>query len=119
MPNRLKTTMYVITVYLALLGVLFTFLPGTARSAMGIALSDEALTLLYGQVILALAFMAYLVASNIDTLGKLATGFMVLFGGHILVFAYQLFSGLQTFAQVGPPLIISVIFTTILFFFRR
>ena len=119
MSNRLKTTMYVITVYLALLGVLFTFLPGTARSAMGIALSDKALTLLYGQVVLALAFMAYLVASNIDMLSKMATGFLVLFGGHILVFAYQLFTGVQTFARVGPPLIISVIFTTLLFFFRR
>jgi hypothetical protein len=46
MSNRLKTTMYGVTVYLALLGVLFSFFPTTARSALGIALSDEALSLL-------------------------------------------------------------------------
>lgn len=119
MSNRLKYLMYTITIYLGLLGLLFTFFPGIARASMGIALSDEALTLLYGQVVLALAFMAYLVASNLEQLSKMTAGFIALFGGHILVFGYQLASGIQTFAQVGPPLILSVVFTVLLLIFQK
>ena len=118
MNSRLKTTFWVITIYLAVLGLLFTFAPGTARSVMQIPLSDPALTLLYGQVTLTLAFMAYLVASN-AALARMATGFLVLFAGHVIVFAYQLGTNVQTFAQVGPPLIISLIFVVLLYLFRR
>jgi hypothetical protein len=53
---------------------------------MNITLSDEALTLLYGQVMLAVAIMAFLVAGNLDTLSLMAWGFVALFGGHVLVF---------------------------------
>lgn len=114
MKARMKKTMWAITIYLAILGVLFTFLPGTARSVFGILLNDEALTLIYGQVVLSLAFMAYLVATN-EGLAKMTIGFLVLFAGHVIVFAYQLATNVQTFAQVGPPLIITVIFTFLLF----
>jgi hypothetical protein len=69
--------------------------------------------------VLALAFMAYLVANNVDSLGKMASGFVALFGGHILVSAYQVFTSVQTFAQVGPPLIISAIFMVLLYSFRN
>ena len=117
MSSKLKTTLYVIAVYLAILGALFAFAPRTAESVMGISLPDAALTLLYGQVSLTLAFMAYLTASG--GLSSMVNGFLVLFGGHILVFIYQLTTGISTFAQVGPPLVVSVIFTVLLFWFRR
>ena len=118
MNSRLRTTMWVITAFLAVIGALFVFAPETARSVFGIVLSDEALTLVFGEVVLNLAFMAYLVATN-DVLAKMTTGFMVLFVGHVLVFGYQLATNVQTFAQVEPPLIISVIFATLLYFYRK
>lgn len=111
--------MIVIAVYLLILGVLFFAFPRTAESVFNISLPDAPLTLLYGQVVLTLAFMAYLVATNFDTLSKMTTGFMVLFGGHVVVFLYQLFTGMQTIAQVGPPLVISIIFTVLLYLFGR
>jgi hypothetical protein len=39
--------------------------------------------------------------------------------GHVLVFVYLLSTGVQTFAQVGPPLIIAAIFLILLWLFRR
>jgi len=118
MNSRLKTTMYVIAGYLAILGALFAFAPGVARNAMGIELNDAALTLLYGQVSLTLAYMAYLVATN-EGLAKMANGFFVLFVGHIAVFAYQMATNVQTFAQVGPPLIVSAIFSILIYMFKK
>jgi hypothetical protein len=39
--------------------------------------------------------------------------------GHIVVFAYQLATGMLNFAQAGPPLIINAIFSVLLFLFRK
>lgn len=117
MNSRLKTTMKVITVYLAILGALFAFAPDMARNAFGIELSDPALTLLYGQVVLSLAYFAYLVFSN-EGLAKISNGFLVMFVGHIAVFGYQLATNVQTFAQVGPPMIISLVFSVLLYLYR-
>jgi len=38
---------------------------------------------------------------------------------HILLFLYLLVAGAQTFVQVGPPLIVAVIFLVLLLVFRR
>ena len=119
MNTRLRTTLYAITAYYTILGILFLFLPSTTESVFGISLPDAALTMLYGQVVLSLAYMAYLVARDIDGLGKMYAGFVVVFGGHFIVFLFQLFNGVATFAQIGPPLIISVIFTVLLLVFGR
>lgn len=119
MNNRLRTLMYVITIYLLILGILFLFLPRTAETVFGISLPDAALTMLYGQIVLTMAFLSYRIASEIGSYAKLSTVFIVLFGGHFLVWAYQLATGISTFAQVGPPFIISIIFTVLLFFFGR
>ena len=118
MNTRLRTLMYVITVYLLVMGVLFLFLPRTAESAFSISLPDAALTMLYGQVVLSFAYLAYRIAIDITAYGKLYAVLVFMFGGHILVWAYQLVNGVSTFAQVGPPLIISAIFTVLLFLFR-
>ena len=101
-----------------LVGVLFLFLPRTAESVFGMELPDAALTMLYGQVVLTLAFLAFQVARN-SSLAKASNVFVVLFGGHILVWVYQLATGMSTFAQVGPPLVISGIFTVLLLMFGK
>lgn len=117
--NRLKTLMYVIAAYLTILGVLFLLLPRSAEAIFGISLPDASLTMLYGQVVLTLAYLAYRVAADTGAFAKLYAVFVALFGGHILVFGYQIFAGVATFAQVGPPLIISVIFTVLLLLFGK
>ena len=61
---------------------------------------------------------AYRVAKD-DGLAKMYAGYVALFGGHILVFLYQIITGIATFAQGGPPLIISIIFTVLLLVFSR
>jgi hypothetical protein len=118
MNGKLKTTMFVITAYLTILGVLFLFLPRTAESVFGISLPDTALTMLYGQIVLTMAYMAYRVGKD-GALAKMYAGFVFLFGGHVLVWVYQLATGISTFAQVGPPLVISGIFTVLLLMFGR
>ncbi len=116
MSGKLGTTIKVIAVYLLVLGVLFLFLPGTVESIMGITLPDPALTMLYGQVILTMAYLAYYVARD-ARFAKLYAVFVFLFGGHVLVWFYQLTAGISTFAQVGPPMIVSLIFTVLLLVF--
>jgi hypothetical protein len=39
--------------------------------------------------------------------------------GHVVIFGYQLGTGMLYFAQAGPPLIINAIFTVLLFIFRK
>lgn len=73
---------------------------------MGIALPDATLTMLYDQLVLTLAYFAYLVARNISAYGSLYPIFVFLLLEHLLVWVYQLFNGLVTLAQVGPPLVI-------------
>lgn len=119
MDTRLRTTMYAITIYLTVLGVMFLFLPGIVESIMGISLPDAGLTMLYGQLVLTLAYLGYYVARNVESMRKLYAVFVFLFVGHLLVWLYQLFTGISTFAQVGPPLVISVIFTVLLFMYGR
>lgn len=118
MNKGLRNTLYAIAVYLTVLGALFLFFPRAAESVFGISLPDKALTMLYGQVVLTLAYMAYRIA-RYDGFAKMYAGFVALFGGHILVFLFQIFTGIATFAQNGPPLVISIIFTTLLLVFGR
>jgi hypothetical protein len=119
MNTRLRTTHFVIAVYLLILGILFTFFPSIAETVFGIALPDAALTMLYGQVVLTLAYLAYRVGRDVVEFAKLYAVFVALFGGHIVVFLFQIFTGVATFAQNGPPLVISIIFTTLLLLFGR
>ncbi|MBE0670797.1 MAG: hypothetical protein IH588_09430 [Anaerolineales bacterium] len=66
-----------------------------------------------------MAFLIHLTASNMETYRKLVMIFQVFAAGEALIFAFQLFSGMYTFAQVGPPMIIWTIFTVLLFIFGR
>jgi len=118
-PKRLRWTLNILGVYLTIVGVLFLFLPGVAEAAFSISLLDPALTPLYGQVLLVVAFMAYLVAQDVEKHARLVWVFIFEQAGHLLVFLYLLIGGIQNFAQVGPPFIIAVIFLALMLAFRR
>jgi hypothetical protein len=115
----LRIVLFVQAVYLSILGLLFLFVPSAAEAAFKISLPDPALTPLYGQVVLTIALMAFLVASDVEKHIKLVWAFIFEQLGHILVFGYQLGAGVATFAQVGPPLIVAVIFLVLFVAFYR
>ena len=117
--KALRIVLLVQAVYLTVLGLVFLFAPAAAEGAFQISLPDPALTPLYGQVVLTIALMAYLVASNVEKHIKLVWAFIFEQVGHILVFGYQLGTGIATFPQVGPPLVIAIIFLVLLAVFYR
>lgn len=119
MNKKLQITLYVIAVYLTIFGVLFLFAPRVAEMVLSAKLPDAALTMLYGQLTLTFAFLAFLAARGGDGLSKLSLVLLVLTAGHIVIFGLQLATGVSTIAQVGPPLIINAIFTVLLFLFRK
>ena len=115
----LRIVLLVQAVYLTILGLMFLFAPSAAEGAFQISLPDPALTPLYGQVVLTIALIAFLVASNVEKHIKLVWAFIFEQVGHILVFGYQLGVGITTFPQVGPPLVVAVIFLVLLAVFYR
>lgn len=117
--NALKIMLYVVAVYLTLIGSLYLFFPGVAENAFGISLSDRSTAMLHGFGNLVMAFMMYMTASNLETYRKLVTVFQVFAAGEALIFAYQWLSGMYAFAQVGPPMIIWAVFSGLLFVFGR
>lgn len=119
MSKRLQITLYVIAVYLTVFGILFIFLPSVAEKVLSNNLPDKALNMLYGQLTLTFAYVAFLAARGGDGESKLARITLVLTTGHVVVFGHQLLTGVLNFAQAGPPLIINAIFTVLLFLFRK
>ena len=115
----LRIVLLVQAVYLLILGLMFLFAPTAAEGAFQISLPDPALTPLYGQVVLTIALTAFLVASDMEKHIKLVWAFIFEQVGHILVFGYQVGAGIATFPQVGPPLIVAVIFLVLLVVFYR
>ena len=115
----LRYVLLALAVYMTVVGGLFLFAPSVAEAAFQMSLTDPALTPLYGQVVLVLALMAYLVSTDAAKYAKPVWAFVFAEAGHILIFGWQLMSGIATFAQVGPPLIIAVIFLILLVAFNR
>ena len=115
----LKNVLLALAVYMTVVGGLFLFAPSVAEAAFQMSLTDPALTPLYGQVVLVLALMAYLVSTDAAKYAKPVWAFVFAEAGHVLIFGWQLMSGISTFAQVGPPLIIAVIFLILLVAFNR
>lgn len=115
----LRYVLLALAVYMTVVGGLFLFVPSVAEAAFQMSLTDPALTPLYGQVVLVLALTAYLVSTDAAKYAKLAWAFIFAEAGHVLIFSWQLMSGISTFAQVGPPLIIAVIFLILLVAFNR
>ncbi len=119
MSKRLQVTLYGIAAYLTVFGILFMFLPRIAEKVLSNSLPDAALNMLYGQLTLTFAYVAFLTARGGDGSSKLAGVLLALTAGHILVLGYQLMTGMLNFAQAGPPLIINTIFTVLLLLFRK
>jgi uncharacterized protein YjeT (DUF2065 family) len=115
----LKNVLLAMAVYMTVIGVLFLFAPSVAKAAFQLSLPDAALNMLYGQVVLGIALMAYLVSTDVAKYARLVWALIFVEAGHILVFGWQLMTGLATFAQVGPPMIIAVIFLVLIFYFKR
>jgi len=117
--KALRIMMYVLVTYLTIIGSLYLFFPDTAEHAFSITLSDRSTAMLHGFGNLVMAFLIHLTAFNLETYRKLVTVFQVFAAGEAVIFAFQLLSGMYTFAQVGPPMIIWTIFTILLFVFGR
>jgi hypothetical protein len=117
--KSLRIVLIVQAVYLLILGLMFLIAPSAAEAAFQISLPDPALTPLYGQVVLTIALMSYLVASDVEKHIKFVWAFIFEQIGHVLVFGYQLGTGIATFAQVGPPLIVAAIFLVLFVVFYR
>lgn len=119
MNRKLQITLYVITAYLTVFGVLFLFAPAVAEKVLNNNLPDKALNMLYGQLSLTFAYTAFLAARGGDGLGKLSRVILALTTGHVVIFSFQLATGVLNFSQAGPPLIVNAIFTVALFLFRK
>ncbi|MCK6566349.1 MAG: hypothetical protein DCC59_17595 [Chloroflexi bacterium] len=119
MNKNLQITLYVVAAYLTVFGVLFLFAPVIAEKVLNNALPDKALNMLYGQLSLTFAYTAFLAARGGDGLAKLSRVILALTTGHVVVFGFQLATGVLNFSQAGPPLIINAIFTVLLFLFRK
>lgn len=119
MSKRLQITLYVIMAYLTVFGILFLFLPSVAEKVLSNKLPDKALNTLYGQLTLTFAYVAFLAARGGEGTSKLSRIILALTTGHVLVFGYQLLTGVLNFAQAGPPLIVNAIFTVLMFLFRK
>ena len=117
--KSLKITLYVISFYLIVIGALYLFAPGIAETVFQVTLSDRSTAMLHGFGDLIMAFLAITIASNLEKYRKLVRVYQVFAAGETLIFAYQLISGMYTFAEVGPPTIIWGIFTVLLFVFGR
>ncbi|MDF1500091.1 MAG: hypothetical protein P1P76_06465 [Anaerolineales bacterium] len=57
MNKKLQVTLYVIAGYLTIIGALFLFAPSAAEKMMSASLPDATLNMLYGQVVLTLAYL--------------------------------------------------------------
>jgi hypothetical protein len=119
MSKRLKILLYVVAAWMTVVGVLFLFLPNVAEAMFGAPLPDRGLAMLYGQVVLTFAFTAFLAAQGGDGLSKLSLVILVLTIGHVIIFGYQLISGMSSFMSAGIPLIVNAIFSVLLFLFRK
>jgi hypothetical protein len=118
MNNKLKTLLYVITAYLMLLGGMFLFAPSTLAVVLKAGeLPDKVLNILYGQVLLTFAYVGYMAASGGDS--RLSRAVLALTAGHVIVFSFLIGSGMQTFEQAGPPLILNGIFASLLLLWRK
>ena len=115
----LRYVLLALAVYTTVVGGLFLLAPRVAEVAFQTTLPDAALTPLYGQVALVIALMAYLVSTDVAAYRKLVWAFVFAEAGHALIFGWQLMSGIASFAQVGPPMIIAVIFLVLLVVFQR
>jgi hypothetical protein len=119
MTRKLQITLYVVAAYFAFFGILFVFAPRVFEQITRSTLPDAKLTLLYGQHTLTFAFVAFMAAREKEAASKLSLTILVVTAGNAVIFGYLLMTGMESFPQVGPPLIVNSILTVLLFLFRK
>ena len=91
MNKGLQITLYVVCAYLLVFGLLFLLAPGLAAQVMSTTLPDKALNMLYGQMMLTFAYVAFLAARGGEGLTRLSRVVLVL--TPILIFSAGLLYG--------------------------
>src|SRR5262245_2071919 len=119
MTRKLQITLYVVAAYLSVFGILFVFAPGLFERITQTRLHDAKLTLLYGVNTLIFAFVAFMAAREKEAASKLSLTILLVTAGNAVVFGYLLLTANEGFPQVGPPLIVNLILTLLLFLFRK
>jgi hypothetical protein len=118
MTKKLRITLYFISAYLALFGVMFLLAPSVAERITHTT-HDATLNILYGQYTMTFALVAFMAARKREATSELSLVVLVLTAGHVIVFSYLLMSGIQDFSQAGAPLIANLILAVLLFLFRK
>jgi hypothetical protein len=118
MTKKLRITLYFISAYLALFGVMFLLAPSVASRITHMT-HDATLSVLYGQYTMTFAFVAFMAARKREATSELSLVVLVLTAGHVMVFGYLFMSGIQDFSQAGAPLIVNSILAVLLFLFRK
>jgi hypothetical protein len=117
MDRKLKILLYALTAYLTVIGMMFLFAPSAFAAMIKVAeMPDKVLNILYGQLVLTFAYVGYMAATSGEQ--RLSRALLALTLGHVVVFGYLLGSAMQTFEQVGPPLIINAVFSFLLMLWR-
>jgi hypothetical protein len=106
-------------IYLTILGLMFWFFPSVAEAIFQYTMKDPVLTPLFGQVLLTVAIVCYIVARDVKGHTKLTWALVFENIGHIVVFVYLLVTGEAGFVTLGPPLIISAILLVLFLYFFR
>jgi hypothetical protein len=119
MTRKLQITLDVIAAYLAFFGILFLFAPGVFEQITQSTLPDAKLTLLYGQYTLTFAFVAFMAAREKEAASKLSLTILIVTAGNAVIFGYLLMTGMESFPEVGPPLIVNSVLAVLLFLFRK
>lgn len=118
MTKRLQILLYIITLYLTIFGLLFILLPDMAAEFTKTAPAPT-LSLIYGQYSLTFALVAFLAAREQRRDNPLSFVILILLIGHVVVFSYELLTGLQAWAQAGPPIAINALLALLLYAFSR
>jgi hypothetical protein len=118
MTKKLRITLYFISAYLALFGVLFLLAPSVAERITHTT-HDPTLNVLYGQYTMTFALVAFMAARKREPTSELSLVVLVLTAGHVIVFSYLFISGIQDLSQAGAPVIVNAILAVLLLLFRR
>jgi hypothetical protein len=93
MTKKLRITLYFISAYLTLFGVLFLLAPSVAERITHTT-HDATLNVLYGQYTMTFAFVAFMAARKREATSELSLVVLVLAAGHVIVFSYLFMSGI-------------------------
>ena len=97
---------------------MYLFFPGFAEKFTE-SNHDPSLDMVYGLYALVFAIVSFLAAREKRAASRLSLIILMLMTGHVVVFGYQLLTGMEAFAQAGPPIIVNAILAAVLYWFRK